>query len=438
MFKQTDFENGSRKICVVGLGYVGLPLAALMATKYKIIGFDVNLTRINELIDHMDRTKEVDSETLRGSNIEFTDNPEKIFECKLIIVTVPTPIDEYRIPDLGPVRRATWLIGKHMSEGSLVVYESTVYPGVTEDVCVPILERDSGLLWKKGFNVGYSPERINPGDKEHTIDKIVKVVAGDTVEVARFLAGIYSSVISVGVHVAPDIRTAEAAKVIENTQRDLNIALMNELSLIFNKLGIGTKKVLEAARTKWNFLRFEPGLVGGHCIGVDPYYLTFKAESIGYHPQIILAGRRINDNMGKYVAENTVKMIIKAGKAVKGSKVLILGLTFKENISDMRNTRVIDIYHELQDYEVDVYVHDPYVYQDEVRHEYDIELIDDIGDRKPYDAVVLAVKHRQYVEELNLERIRKISGTGRPILADVKALYAKEEADRLGFLYWRL
>jgi len=438
MFKQTDFQSGNQNICVVGLGYVGLPLAALMATKYQIIGFDVNLTRINELINHMDRTKEVDSETLRGSNIEFTGNPEKISECKLIIVTVPTPIDEYRIPDLGPVQRATSLIGEHMSEGSLVVYESTVYPGVTEEICVPILERESGLLWKKGFHVGYSPERVNPGDKEHTIDKIIKVVAGDTEEVARLLAEIYSSVISAGVHLVPDIRTAEAAKVIENTQRDLNIALMNELSLIFNKLGIGTKEVLEAAGTKWNFLRFEPGLVGGHCIGVDPYYLTFKAESIGYHPQIILAGRRINDNMGKYVAENTLKMLIKAGKAVKGSKVLILGLTFKENISDMRNTRVIDIYHELKDYEVDVYVHDPYAYKDEVRQEYNIGLINDIGDRKPYDAVVLAVQHRQYVEELSLERITEISGTGRPVLADVKSLYSKEEADRMGFLYWRL
>jgi len=438
MFNHTDFESGSQKICVVGLGYVGLPLAALMATRYQIIGFDVNLTRINELIDHMDRTKEVDSETLRGSNIEFTDNPEKISECKLIIVTVPTPIDEYRIPDLGPVQRATWLIGKHMSEGSLVVYESTVYPGVTEEICVPILERDSRLFWKKGFHVGYSPERVNPGDKEHTIDKIIKVVAGDTPEVVHFLAEVYGAVISAGVHLAPDIRTAEAAKVIENTQRDLNIALMNELSLIFNKLGIGTKEVLEAAGTKWNFLKFAPGLVGGHCIGVDPYYLTFKAESIGYHPQIILAGRRINDNMGKYVAENTVKMLIKAGKAVKGSKVLILGLTFKENISDMRNTRVIDIYRELQDYEVDVHVHDPYAYKDEVMQEYDIGLIDDIGDRKPYDAVVLAVKHRQYVEDFSLEKIKALCGTGRPILADVKFLYSKQEAESMGFLYWRL
>ena len=438
MLNQTDFENGSQKICVVGLGYVGLPLAAIMAQKYRILGFDINPTRIEELRQYIDRTKEVDADTLKRSNIEFTDNPEDISACKLVIVTVPTPIDEYRNPDLWPVRSATELIGKHLLKGMVVVYESTVYPGVTEDICVPILERQSGLSWKQDFHVGYSPERVNPGDKDHTIDKIVKVVAGDTADIAGFLADVYGAVISAGVHLAPDIKTAEAAKVIENTQRDLNIALMNELSLIFNKLGIGTKEVLEAARTKWNFLKFEPGLVGGHCIGVDPYYLTFKAESIGYHPQIILAGRRINDNMGKFVAENTVKMLIKAGKAVKGSKVLILGLTFKEDISDIRNTRVIDIYNELIEYEVDVYVHDPYAYKDEVKQAYNIELIGHVEDHKPYDAIILAVKHGQYVEALGLEAMKTICGTGKPILADVKALYSKEEADRLGFLYWRL
>jgi len=438
MLNQTDFQKGSERICVIGLGYVGLPLAAVMAKKYNILGFDTNPTRIKELKENIDRTKEVDSETLKSSGIVFTDRAERISECKLIVVTVPTPIDEYRIPDLRPVEKATELIGKHLIKGAVVVYESTVYPGVTEDICVPILERESRLSWKKDFNVGYSPERINPGDKEHTIDRITKVVAGDTREVAGFLAEIYGSVISAGVHLAPDIKTAEAAKVIENTQRDLNIALMNELALIFNKLGIGTKEVLEAARTKWNFLPFRPGLVGGHCIGVDPYYLTFKAESIGYHPQIILAGRRINDNMGKYVAENTVKMLIKAGKAVKGSKVLILGLTFKENISDIRNTRVIDIYEELAEYEVDVYVNDPYAHKDEVEHEYSIELLHNIEDHKPYDAVILAVKHRQYVEELGLEEIKRISSDGVPILADVRAVYSREQADKLGFMYWRL
>ncbi len=438
MLNQANFQNRSEKIGVIGLGYVGLPLAALLAEKYNVLGFDINATRIKELKENRDRTNEVDSEALKHSHIEFTNEPEKISGCKLIIVTVPTPIDEHRNPDLHPVKTATETIARYVGKDAVVVYESTVYPGVTEDICVPILERVSGLSWKKDFHVGYSPERINPGDKEHTIDRITKVVSGDTPEVGNFLAEIYGHVITAGVHLAPNIKTAEAAKVIENTQRDLNIALMNELALIFNKLGIGTKDVLEAAGTKWNFLRFEPGLVGGHCIGVDPYYLTFKAESIGYHPQIILAGRRINDNMGKYVAENTVKMLIKAGKAVKGSKVLILGLAFKENISDIRNTRVIDIYDELKEYDVDVSVHDPYAYKEEVKQTYRIGLIDNVEDHKPYDAVILAVKHRPYVEGLDLERIRKISSDGVPILIDVKAFYPQEEAQQVGFLYWRL
>lgn len=438
MLNQANFQNRSEKIGVIGLGYVGLPLAALLAEKYSVLGFDINATRIKELKENKDRTNEVDSEALKHSHIEFTNEPEKISGCKLIIVTVPTPIDEHRNPDLHPVKTATETIARYLGKDAVVVYESTVYPGVTEDICVPILEKVSGLSWKKDFHVGYSPERINPGDKEHTIDRITKVVSGDTPEVGNFLAEIYGHVITAGVHLAPNIKTAEAAKVIENTQRDLNIALMNELSLIFNKLGIGTKDVLEAAGTKWNFLRFEPGLVGGHCIGVDPYYLTFKAESIGYHPQIILAGRRINDNMGKYVAENTVKMLIKAGKAVKGSKVLILGLAFKENISDIRNTRVIDIYDELKEYDVDVSVHDPYAYKEEVKQTYRIGLIDNVEDHKPYDAVILAVKHRPYVEGLGLERIRKISSDGVPILIDVKAFYPQEEAQQVGFLYWRL
>jgi UDP-N-acetyl-D-galactosamine dehydrogenase len=439
MLNQKDFQNRSQKIGVIGLGYVGLPLAALLAEKYNVLGFDINATRIKELKENRDRTNEVDSEALKHSHIEFTNEAEKIAGCKLIIVTVPTPIDEHRNPDLQPVQAATETIGRYLGKDAVVVYESTVYPGVTEDLCVPILERVSGLCWKKDFHVGYSPERVNPGDKEHTIDKITKVVSGDTPEVGNFLAEIYGHVITAGVHLAPNIKTAEAAKVIENTQRDLNIALMNELALIFNKLGIGTKDVLEAAGTKWNFLTFEPGLVGGHCIGVDPYYLTFKAESIGYHPQIILAGRRINDNMGKYVAENTVKMLIKAGKAVKGSKVLILGLTFKENISDIRNTRVIDIYNELKEYDVDVSVHDPYAYKEEVKRTYRIGLIDNVEDHQPYDAVILAVKHRPYVEGLGLERIKKMSSDGgRPILIDVKAFYPQEEARQAGFLYWRL
>jgi UDP-N-acetyl-D-galactosamine dehydrogenase len=438
MLNCASFKNRQEKICIVGLGYVGLPLAVLLAEEYGVVGFDINPNRIKELKENVDRTNGVDAETLRTSNIEFTDKSKKILDCKLIIATVPTPIDEYTIPDLKPVKKASELIGKYLSQGAVVVYESTVYPGVTEEICVPILERESGLSWKKDFNVGYSPERINPGDKEHTIDRIKKVVSGDSAEITNFLAEIYSSVITAGVHITPDIRTAEAAKVIENTQRDLNIALMNELSMIFNKLGIGTKEVLEAAGTKWNFLRFEPGLVGGHCIGVDPYYLTFKAESIGYRPQIILAGRRINDNMGKYIADNTIKMLIKAGRTVKGSKVLILGFAFKENISDIRNTKVIDIYNELMEYDVDVYVNDPYAYSDEVKHEYNIGLTHNIEDNKPYDAIILAVKHRQYLEQFGLEELKQISCSSTPILIDVKAFYSKREVEEAGFLYWRL
>ncbi len=438
MLKKTDLENGKEKIAIVGLGYVGLPLATLLARKYDVLGFDINPTRISELRKNIDRTREVDAETLKVSNIRFTNAAKEISKCRLIIVTVPTPIDRHRTPDLGPVKGASKLIGQHLGKGAVVVYESTVYPGVTEDICVPILERESRLSWKKDFNVGYSPERINPGDKKHTIDKIKKVVSGDTPEVTDFLAQVYSSVVTAGIHLTSNIKTAEAAKVIENTQRDLNIALMNELSVIFNKIGIDTREVLEAAGTKWNFLRFDPGLVGGHCIGVDPYYLTSKAESLGYHPQIILAGRRINDNMGKYVATNTIKMLIKQGKTVKGSKVLILGLTFKEDISDIRNTKVIDIYNELLEYDIAAYVHDPYAYEDEVRNMFDVELIQNMKDYQPYDAIILAVKHRYYVKELGFEEIKGLANGDTPILIDVKGFYSRKEVDKMAFPYWRL
>jgi UDP-N-acetyl-D-galactosamine dehydrogenase len=438
MFKQQDFENKRELIAVVGLGYVGLPLAVLMATKYRVLGFDIAKERVGELQQAIDKTREIPSEILQKSTLSYTHDPKALADATLLIVTVPTPIDEYRTPDLTPIEKATELIGKHLKKGSIVVYESTVYPGVTEEVCVPILEKKSGLTWKKDFYVGYSPERINPGDREHTIEKIIKVVSGDTDEVTDFLADIYGAVIEAGIHVAPNIKTAEAAKVIENTQRDLNIALMNELALIFNRLEIGTQDVLKAAGTKWNFLRFEPGLVGGHCIGVDPYYLTFKAESLGYHPQIILAGRRINDNLGKYIAENTVKMLIKSGKIVKGSKVLILGLTFKENISDIRNTKVTDIYHELREFAVSVDVHDPYAYPKEVKNTYNIDLIRDIEAHAPYDAVILAVKHRQYENEIDLDTIRNMCGDDHPILIDVKSMYSEKEVKKYGFSYWRL
>jgi len=427
------------KICVIGLGYVGLPLAVLLNKKFHVIGYDINPQRIKELEQGYDRTREVSTEELKNSNIYFTDNPEKISEAKVIIITVPTPIDNYNIPDLKPIKSASKTVGKYMKKGAVVVYESTVYPGLTEEICIPILEKESGLKWKKDFNVGYSPERVNPGDKHHTIDKIKKVVAGDTPEITEFLAQMYGSVITAGVHKAPDIKTAEAAKIIENTQRDLNIALMNELSIIFNKMEIDTKAVLEAASTKWNFLRFQPGLVGGHCIGVDPYYLTFKAQSIGYHPNIILAGRRVNDYMGKFVAENTVKTLIKAGKTVKGCKVLILGLTFKENISDIRNTKVIDVYNELREYGIDVYIYDPYAYPEEVKEEYGIDLLKDIKENSPYDAIIVAVKHKPFVEELDFKKYKELmKNEHQPVLIDIKGVYNKEKAINEGFLYWRL
>jgi len=430
--------NSSENIVVVGLGYVGLPLAVLLSKKFNIIGFDVNSKRIEELKKGYDRTGEVSERELKDTAVEFTDNPEVIKKAKVIIITVPTPIDEHNIPDLKPIKSATKTVGRYLQKGSVVVYESTVYPGLTEEECVPILENESGLKWKKDFNVGYSPERVNPGDKNHTIDKIVKVVAGDTPETTEFLAQLYGSVITAGIHKAPDIKTAEAAKVIENTQRDLNIALMNELSIIFNKMGIDTKAVLEAAATKWNFLRFEPGLVGGHCIGVDPYYLTFKAQAEGHHPEIILAGRRINDYMPKFVAENTVKSLIKAGKAVKGSKVLILGFTFKENIPDVRNTKVVDVYNELKEYGINVFVYDPYAYPEDIKKEYGVELVQDIKIFKPYDAIVVAVKHRPFIEEMDLKEYKSLMPDGKPVLIDVKGLYSREKAVKEGFIYWRL
>ena len=439
MVNFSDFLSKKEKIVVVGLGYVGLPLAVLLNKKFSVIGFDISNVRIEELKKGFDRTKEVSFDQLKNCTIDFTTNPEKISDAKLIIVTVPTPIDSHKMPDLRPIELATSLVGKHIKKGSVVVYESTVYPGVTEEICVPIIERESGLKWKRDFNVGYSPERVNPGDKEHTIDKIVKVVAGDCEDTLCLLSKIYGSVISAGVFETCDIKTAEAAKVIENTQRDLNLALINELSIIFNKMGLDTRSVLEAAATKWNFLKFEPGLVGGHCIGVDPYYLTFKAQEIGYHPEVILAGRRINDYMGKFVAENTVKKLIAAGRTVKDSKVLILGFTFKENISDIRNTRVIDIYNELTEYGIDVHVYDPNVIFDEVKAKYNIKLITEVDKFSPYDAFVVAVKHDIFKKNFSLDVFSRLSKNKRPvILIDVKGIYSKEQAQRRGFLYWRL
>lgn len=363
------------KIAVVGLGYVGLPLAVHLADHFDVVGYDVKKERVDELKAGRDRTMEVTGARLAVSELKFSSRPEVLKDCRLVIVAVPTPIDEYCIPDLGPLRGASSMVGRHLSAGACVVYESTVYPGATEEVCIPILEEESGLTLGRDFTAGYSPERINPGDHVHTIDKIIKIVSGSDDPTADLLEQVYGRIVRAGIHRASSIKVAEAAKVIENTQRDINIALMNELAMIFDRIGIDTLEVLEAAGTKWNFLSFKPGLVGGHCIGVDPYYLTVKAESIGYHPDMILAGRRINDDMGKYVAEKTVKMLIAANKQVHGSKIGVLGLTFKEDVPDLRNTRVADIIDELKDYGIKVYVNDPLADAKEARHYYGIDLV---------------------------------------------------------------
>lgn len=432
-----NLKRGKKAIAVVGLGYVGLPLAVEFGKVLgKVIGFDVKKQRIEELSKGIDVTGEISEKDLKKARIDFTADPKRLKDASIIIVAVPTPIDDHKIPDLKPLESASRLIGENLQKGSTVVFESTVYPGVTEEFCVPIIEQYSGLKCGKDFSIGYSPERINPGDKVHNLPNIIKVVAGGNDKTAELLAQVYGLVVKAGIHKAPDIKTAEAAKVIENIQRDLNIALINELAIIFHKLGLDTRDVLDAASTKWNFLRFEPGLVGGHCIGVDPYYLTFKAQSIGYHPEVILAGRRINDNMGKYIAEQTIKHLIKSGRAVKGSKILILGFTFKDDIRDIRNTRVIDIYNELKEYGVSPYVHDPYAGPDDVLKEYGIKLIEKPEGERPYDGVVVAVRHKAYAD-FSLEKLRGLCNKN-PLLIDVKGLYKKEAALSAGLNYWRL
>ncbi len=379
---------------------------------------------------------ELSDAELKKAKIQFTSKPTDLSSCKLFIVAVPTPVDHFHVPDLGAMENASAIIGRQMSSGSCVVYESTVYPGVTEDVCVPILERESKLKFGRDFTVGYSPERINPGDKVHTVSNTVKIISASDAATLNLLESIYSAVVKVSLHRASSIKVAEAAKVIENTQRDINIALMNELAIIFNKMGIDTLEVLEAAGTKWNFLSFRPGLVGGHCIGVDPYYLTYKAESIGYRPEVILAGRRINDNMGKYVAERAIKMMIAADIQVRKARVAVLGLSFKENVPDLRNTRVIDIINELKDYGVEVLAHDPLADPEEARQHYNIELVS-LKDIKDVDAVVLAVAHRNY-QEMGIGRIAGLCRKGHPILLDIKAIFEPETAISTGINYWRL
>jgi UDP-N-acetyl-D-galactosamine dehydrogenase len=385
-------------ICVVGLGYVGLPLAVELARYFEVTGFDINSRRVAQLREFFDPNGEVDSAALQASSLVCTDDAGAITRADFIIVAVPTPIDHHNNPDLTPLVAASRTVGKAMKKGAIVVYESTVYPGVTEDECVPVLEQVSGMRWKQDFFVGYSPERINPGDKVHTFATITKVVSGDSPEVLEKVAAVYGTAVRAGIHKAASIKVAEAAKVIENTQRDINIALMNELRIIFDKMGLSTTEVLEAARTKWNFLPFEPGLVGGHCIGVDPYYLAYKAEEIGHHPQLILAGRRINDAMGRYFGRELIKRMINKGISIKGARVLILGITFKENVPDIRNSRVIDIINELRDFGVTVEVWDPVAEAPEVKHEYGIELTPTLS-RRVYDGVVLAVKHEALVQK---------------------------------------
>lgn len=388
------------KIAIIGLGYVGLPLAAAFSEKYPVIGFDIHQTRIDELENTYDKTLELSSEQLQNAinnGMKFTTKIEDIQDCNIFIVTVPTPIDKHKKPDLIPLYRASESIGKVLKKGDIVIYESTVYPGCTEEECVPVLEKFSGLQFNNDFYCGYSPERINPGDKEHTVTKIKKVTSGSTPEIGKRVDVLYSSVITAGTHLAPTIKVAEAAKVIENSQRDINIAFVNELAVIFNKLNIDTEAVLEAAGTKWNFLPFRPGLVGGHCIGVDPYYLTHKAQEIGYNPEIILAGRRLNDNMGIYVANQVIKLMIKKGHKIEGSKVLILGITFKENCPDIRNSRVIDVICELREFGCNVDVYDPWADAAEVKHEYDLSLIENTSlNIENYEAIVLAVAHEKF------------------------------------------
>ena len=423
-------------IAVVGLGYVGFPLAVEFGKVRETIGFDLSEEKVESYKRFVDPTGELPSEDIRAAEqLTVTTDPALIAAADYIIVAVPTPIDEARRPDFSPLTSASRTVGQHMKKGAIVIYESTVYPGATEEVCIPALEEHSGLKWKQDFHIGYSPERINPGDKEHTLTRITKVVSGDNEDTLDQVADLYASIITAGVYRAPSIEVAEAAKVIENTQRDLNIALMNELTLIFNKAGIDTTEVLEAAGTKWNFLPFRPGLVGGHCIGVDPYYLTYKADMLGYHPQVILSGRRINDGMGEYIAAQTVKQMINCGTPIKGSKVLVMGLTFKEDVPDLRNSRVIDVINELKSFGVEVCVHDPQAEPSEALHEYGVDLLS-WDDLPKSDAMVMAVAHQAYLNRPVSDLLAKVKEGG--CFIDVKAKFDKNELQAAGLCVWRL
>jgi UDP-N-acetyl-D-galactosamine dehydrogenase len=429
-------QETQTKIGVVGLGYVGLPLAVEFGKRYPTIGFDVSAAKVRSYGEYLDPTGEVGSDELRAAKkLRVTTDASALEESDIVVVAVPTPVDQGHLPDFGPLLSACRTIAPHLRNGVIIVFESTVYPGATEEVCIPELERMSGKRWKQDFFVGYSPERINPGDKAHTLARIIKVVSGDTPQTLERIAQIYGSIVEAGVHRASSIRVAEAAKVIENTQRDLNISLMNELAIIFHRMGIDTREVLEAAGTKWNFLKFTPGLVGGHCIGVDPYYLTHAAEKAGHHPQVILAGRRINDSMGKYVAEQAVKCLVKSGRPVTGSRVAVLGLAFKEDCADLRNSKVVDVIRELNSYGIKVSVHDPRVSLDDARHEYGLELVS--WEMLPRaDAIVLAVAHREFREMPPDQLLSKVEKGGCVI--DVKAALDRNAVESRGFRIWRL
>jgi UDP-N-acetyl-D-galactosamine dehydrogenase len=451
-------KNREEKISLIGLGYVGMPIAVAFSKKVDVIGFDINKTKIDLYKSGIDPTKEVGNETIKNTTVEFTSHEAKLREAKFHIVAVPTPVNKDRTPNLTLIKSASRTLARNLTKGSIVVYESTVYPGVTEDICIPVLEKESGLKCGVDFKVGYSPERINPGHKVHRLENIVKIVSGMDEETLDIVAKVYELVVEAGVYKAESIKVAEAAKLIENSQRDINIAFMNELSIIFNKLGIDTKAVLEAAGTKWNFLEFTPGLVGGHCIGVDPYYLTYKAEQTGYHSQIILVGRKINDDMGKYVAESVVKNMIKADKQIKGSTVVIFGVTFKENCPDVRNTKVVDVISELKEYGIKIKVVDPVADREDLWESYGIKL-HDIEEIKDIDAAVFAVPHKE-LQSMKLEDIKKIFNRrwnshhdvikeiavtadeekidNKYVLIDIKGMFNRKEAEDMNFQYWRL
>lgn len=428
--------NKKTKLSVVGLGYVGMPIAVAFAKKISVIGFDLNIEKIEFYKQGTDPTHEVGDEAIKNTTIEFTADESRLTEAKFHIVAVPTPVNVDHTPDLIHVEGASRILGRNLARGSVVVFESTVYPGVTEDVCVPILEKESGLKCGVDFKIGYSPERINPGDRMHRLESITKIVSGMDHESLDCIAKVYELVVQAGVHKAESIKVAEAAKVIENSQRDINIAFMNELSIIFNKMDIDTKSVLEAAGTKWNFLKFYPGLVGGHCIGVDPYYLTYKAEMLGYHSQVILSGRRINDDMGKYIAENCVKNLIAVDKTVKGAKVAILGFTFKENCPDTRNSKVFDIVKELREYGIEPLIADPEADAEEAKRLYNVKFVSD-DKIENMDAVILAVAHTKF-SNLTRERVDRFFGSGSKVLLDIKGLLNRKEYEGSGYNYWRL